>query len=196
MANLRYCDKQFWQTATVRTIANGTQQIVASIDNKAYTITEASVRSQLNLADATGAAQDQGEGSAIPAGSQNPLDPVPSTSQLPIPTTNEPLQQPSPPSAILALVKKVKSLEVALKRNTKKVVVSSSEDEETEAQGRKIQELDNDPLVSLVKDLVTPIKATVSTQGEEQVEDISPTTLEAAKTLSKVVSQKTKSVDK
>ncbi|GKE37035.1 hypothetical protein Tco_1460440, partial [Tanacetum coccineum] len=36
--------KQFWQTATVKTFANGTQQIEASIDNKPYNITEASVR--------------------------------------------------------------------------------------------------------------------------------------------------------
>ncbi|GJU84631.1 hypothetical protein Tco_1292177 [Tanacetum coccineum] len=46
--------KQFWQTATVRTLANETQQLVASIDSKEYTITEASVRSKLQLADATG----------------------------------------------------------------------------------------------------------------------------------------------
>ncbi|GJR73104.1 hypothetical protein Tco_0085469 [Tanacetum coccineum] len=37
----------------VRTLANGTQQLVASIDSKEYTITEASVRSKLQLADAT-----------------------------------------------------------------------------------------------------------------------------------------------
>ncbi|GJT29817.1 hypothetical protein Tco_0910092 [Tanacetum coccineum] len=83
----------------------------------------------------------------------------------------------------------VKSLEVALKRKTKRVVVSDLEDEETEAQGRKIQELDDDPLVSLVKDFVTPTK-TKSASREAQEEDISPTTLEAAKTLSKVASQK------
>ncbi|GKA31344.1 hypothetical protein Tco_0717649 [Tanacetum coccineum] len=46
--------KQFWQTATVKTLANGTQQLVASIDSKEYIITEASVRSKLQLADATG----------------------------------------------------------------------------------------------------------------------------------------------
>ncbi|GJS21291.1 putative ribonuclease H-like domain-containing protein [Tanacetum coccineum] len=46
--------KQFWQTATVRTLANGIQQLVAFIDSKEYTITEASVRSKLQLADATG----------------------------------------------------------------------------------------------------------------------------------------------
>ncbi|GJY23914.1 putative ribonuclease H-like domain-containing protein [Tanacetum coccineum] len=37
----------------VRTLANGTQQLVASIYSKEYTITEASVRSKLQLADAT-----------------------------------------------------------------------------------------------------------------------------------------------
>ncbi|GJS87494.1 ribonuclease H-like domain-containing protein [Tanacetum coccineum] len=98
-------------------------------------------------------------------------------------------------SAILTLVKKVKSLEVALKRKTKRVVVSDLEDEETEAQRRKIQELDDDPLVSLVKDFVTPTK-TNSASREAQEEDISPTTLEAAKTLSKVASQKARSIDK
>ncbi|GJZ13677.1 putative ribonuclease H-like domain-containing protein [Tanacetum coccineum] len=51
---------------------------------------------------------------------------------------------------VLTLVERVKSLEVALKRKTKKVVVS--EDEETENQGRKIQDIDDDPLVSLVRE--------------------------------------------
>ncbi|GJV82903.1 hypothetical protein Tco_1522801 [Tanacetum coccineum] len=46
--------KQFWQTATVRTLANRIPQIIASIDNKEYIVTEASVRSNLQLADATG----------------------------------------------------------------------------------------------------------------------------------------------
>ncbi|GJR82798.1 hypothetical protein Tco_0153583 [Tanacetum coccineum] len=106
--------KQFWQTATVRTLANGTQQLVASIDSKEYTITEASVRSKLQLADATGihnlsdaeiyaglatlggyvpllpamlagAAVDQGEGSAQPAEPHHtPVDPISSTSQPPL----------------------------------------------------------------------------------------------------------------
>ncbi|GKA07038.1 putative ribonuclease H-like domain-containing protein [Tanacetum coccineum] len=45
-----------------------------------------------------GAAEDQGEGSAIPAEPQHtPTDPVSSTSQPIIPSTNEPLPQPSPP---------------------------------------------------------------------------------------------------
>ncbi|GKC90239.1 hypothetical protein Tco_1150888, partial [Tanacetum coccineum] len=67
---------------------------------------------------------------------------------------------------VLTLVERVKSLELALKRKTKKVVVSDLKDEETENQGRKIQDIDDDPLVSLVRvymkekdtDFVTPTK--------------------------------------
>ncbi|GJR18883.1 hypothetical protein Tco_0967410 [Tanacetum coccineum] len=406
--------KQFWQTATVRTLANGTQQLVASIDSKEYTITEASVRSKLQLADATGihnlsdaeiyaglatlgyvtegkltfwkknfspqwkflihhilhclspksggwdqfgstvataliclssnrvynfskmifdgmvhnlesntkflmyprflqiildinteykgkylaltltkklfanmkrgyagdfvpllpamlagAAMDQGDGSAQPAEPHHtPVDPLPSTSLPPIPSSplqspphsplqsppHSPLQSPphsplqSPPhyssprsyeaplpegntsgsaeasiqlkelmvlvpnlvtrvtslekelketkqtlgNVILKLVKKVKSLEIALKRKSKKVLVSASEGEEPLDQGRIIQDINDDPLVSLFResmkekstDFVIPTKAS----GEAQEEEISPTILEAAKTLSKVAS--------
>ncbi|GJS50854.1 hypothetical protein Tco_0624216 [Tanacetum coccineum] len=103
---------------------------------------------------------------------------------------------------VLTLVERVKSLEVALKRKTKKVVMSDLEDEETDNQGRKIQDIDDDPLISLVReymkeqdtDFVTPTK--ISALGEVQEQDISPTTLEAAKTLSQVISQKAKSTDK
>ncbi|GKD34165.1 hypothetical protein Tco_1249674, partial [Tanacetum coccineum] len=73
------------------------------------------------------------------------------------------------------------------------VVFSDSKEEEHEDQGRKSQD---GPLVSLVQGLVTPSKTTVNASGEEQVEDINPTTLEAAKTLSRVASQKPKSIDK
>ncbi|GJX15019.1 putative ribonuclease H-like domain-containing protein [Tanacetum coccineum] len=295
--------KQFWQTATVRTLANGTQQLVASIDSKEYTITEASVRSTLQLADATGihnlsdakiyaglatlggyagdivpllpamlagAAMDQGEGSAQPAESHpTPVGLLPSTSLPHQSPPHSPHQSPphspfqlppysppysSPPrsyeaplpegnisgsaeasiqlkelmvlvpslvtrvtslekelkdtkqtlgNVVLKLVKKVKSLEIALKRKSKKVIVSASEGEEPEDQGRIIQDIDDDPLVSLFResmkekstDFVTPTKAS----GEAQEEEISPTILEAAKTLSKVASQsvsKAKSTDK
>ncbi|GJQ95971.1 hypothetical protein Tco_0007110 [Tanacetum coccineum] len=103
---------------------------------------------------------------------------------------------------VLTLVERVKSLEVALKRKTKKVVVSDSKDEETKNQGRKIQNIDDDPLVSLVREsmkekdtnFVTPTK--INASGEVQEQDISPTTMEAAKTLSHVISQKAKSTDK
>ncbi|GKE40790.1 hypothetical protein Tco_1464195 [Tanacetum coccineum] len=89
------------------------------------------------------------------------------------------------------------------KRKSKKEILSESEGEESEDQRRIIQDIDNDPLVSLVREsmkekstyFVTPTKAL----GEAQEEEISPTILEAAKTLSKVASQsvsKAKSTDK
>ncbi|GKE75677.1 hypothetical protein Tco_1537718 [Tanacetum coccineum] len=180
-----------------------------------------------------GAAVDQGEGSAQPAEPQHtPVDPITSTSQPPHPSLPHSPLPHSPPfhhliihhldlikhlflkkelkdtkqtlgNALLKLVKKVKSLETALKRKSKKVLISDSEGEESEDQGRKIQDIDDDPLVSLVResikekstDFVTPTKASVKAQEEE----ISPTILEAAKTLSKVASQgvsKDKSTDK
>ncbi|GJQ99845.1 hypothetical protein Tco_0522830 [Tanacetum coccineum] len=84
-------------------------------------------------------------------------------------------------NALVKLVKKVKKLEGFLKRRN--MVLSDSEEEEPEAQGRKSQD---DPLDSLVQGLVTPSTTKVNALGEEQVEDISPNTLEAAKTLSKI----------
>ncbi|GJY86322.1 reverse transcriptase domain-containing protein [Tanacetum coccineum] len=94
-------------------------------------------------------------------------------------------------NAIMKLVKKVKKMEGFLKR--RKLVLSDSEEEEPEAQGRKSQD---DPLDSSVQGLVTPSSTRVKASGEEQEEDISPNTLEAAKTLSKVASLKTRSIDK
>ncbi|GJS39975.1 synaptobrevin, longin-like domain protein [Tanacetum coccineum] len=46
--------KQFWQTATTSTLVDGTLELRATIDTLEYTITEASVRSKLQLADASG----------------------------------------------------------------------------------------------------------------------------------------------
>ncbi|GJZ71014.1 hypothetical protein Tco_0634865 [Tanacetum coccineum] len=97
-------------------------------------------------------------------------------------------------NAIVKLVKKVKKLEGFLKRRN--MVLSDSEEEEPEAQGRKSQESQDDPLDSSVQGLVTPSSTKVNASGEEQVEDISPNTLEAAKTLSKVASLKPRSIDK
>ncbi|GKF39700.1 hypothetical protein Tco_0119761, partial [Tanacetum coccineum] len=54
----------------------------------------------------------------------------------------------------------------------------------------------DDPLASSVQGLVTPSTTKVKASVEEQVEDISPNTLEAAKTLSKVASSKPRSIDK
>ncbi|GKF95889.1 hypothetical protein Tco_0288624, partial [Tanacetum coccineum] len=55
-------------------------------------------------------------------------------------------------NVVLKLVKRVKSLEKDLKRKSKKVTVSASEGEEPEDHGRIIQDIDDDPLVSLVRE--------------------------------------------
>ncbi|GKE66764.1 hypothetical protein Tco_1520925, partial [Tanacetum coccineum] len=57
--------------------------------------------------------------------------------------------------AILTLVERVKTLEVALKRKTKRDLLSDSDEEETEAQGRKTHDLDY--LVSLVQELIKSV---------------------------------------
>ncbi|GJW92502.1 reverse transcriptase domain-containing protein [Tanacetum coccineum] len=46
--------KQSWQTATANTLADGTLELQATIDTIVYTITEASIRNRLQLADALG----------------------------------------------------------------------------------------------------------------------------------------------
>ncbi|GKA64399.1 copia protein [Tanacetum coccineum] len=46
--------KQFWQTATANTNADGTLEIKATLDTIRYTISEASIRDSLQLEDATG----------------------------------------------------------------------------------------------------------------------------------------------
>ncbi|GJR38816.1 putative ribonuclease H-like domain-containing protein [Tanacetum coccineum] len=46
--------KQFWQTATAKNLADGTLELHATIDTIANTITEASIRSKLKLANASG----------------------------------------------------------------------------------------------------------------------------------------------
>ncbi|GJV07138.1 putative ribonuclease H-like domain-containing protein [Tanacetum coccineum] len=286
--------KQLTLTATVRTFANGTQQIEASIDSKSYTITVDSVRTKLQLADTTGINNlpdadiyavlatlspksgrwDQfgsplataliclsrnriynfsklifdgmvlniassskflmyprgytGDFVPLPpammAGVEQVQDKATFTSVeveterattttsgldarldsgnihetlLRIGSLETELRETKQTfgNALLTLVKKVKTLEVALKRKSKKVMLSESDDEETEAQGWKIQDIDDDPLISLVEDFTTPTKTKDNPQDEVHDKEISPTTLEEAKILSKVTSQD-KSVDK
>ncbi|GJY39689.1 hypothetical protein Tco_0426053 [Tanacetum coccineum] len=99
--------------------------------------------------------------------------------------------------ALVKLVKKVKKMEDVLKR--RHIVLPDSEDEDAEIsskQGRNLQEEGLDEMVrNMMKDKSEVFKTLTQskTLGEE---DISPTTLEAAKTLSKVASQRSKSVDK
>ncbi|GKA11824.1 putative ribonuclease H-like domain-containing protein [Tanacetum coccineum] len=212
--------KQFWQTATANTLADGTLELHATIDTTEYTITEASIRDKLQLADASGITmlpnneifEGMGHMGYPTDGSftfwksfftpqWSDPEPLEYTFEEPSPA----YQHFSPPqehpqgqmnvddllklvpqlvtridsletdlkqtkltmgSAIVKLVKKVKKLEGVLKRRN--VVLSDSEDEETEAQGRNIHD---DPLVSLAQGLVTPSKTTVNASGGTKEEE-------------------------
>ncbi|GJV94590.1 hypothetical protein Tco_1546167 [Tanacetum coccineum] len=238
--------KQFWQTATAKTLADGTLELHATIDTIVYTITEASIRNKLQLADASGITMlpnneifegmghmcsksggwDQfGRNIATTLiclstgrifgnmkrgfrGVPRPLLPAllsianPSSGQE-APSVTQP--QPSSKAAqgnqtdlwegYPYFGRKSKVFGSCFERSPKRVLLSDFKEEETKAQGRKTHDLY--PLVSLVQELVTPSKTpskTVNASEEEQVEDISPTTLEAAAILTKV--KKIKSVDK
>ncbi|GJX42843.1 hypothetical protein Tco_0257833, partial [Tanacetum coccineum] len=279
--------KQFWQSAIASTKEDGSLEISATIDTIRYTISEASIRDSLQLADATGItmlSNDDLFAAPPPPPITTPTPPpittptpppittptpppittptpppIPTPTPPPIPTpTPPPIPSPTPPpdneptqdehiyeeqspvhhhfspsqeqasshmpmddllqavpklisridslemdlkltkltmgNAIVKLVKKVKKLEGFMKRRN--LVLTDSEEEEPEAQGRKSQD---DPQDSSVQGLVTPPTTKVNTSGEEQVEEISPNTLEAAKTLSKVAKVavlKSRSIDK
>ncbi|GJR41397.1 putative ribonuclease H-like domain-containing protein [Tanacetum coccineum] len=183
--------KGFDVTSFRWSVGAGEAKINSSIDSKEYTITEASVRSKLQLADATGI--HNLSDAEIYAG----------LATLGYVTEGDIIPLLPAMLAGAAMDQGLIVSERALKRKSKKVLISESEGEESKDQGRKIHDIDDDPLVSLVResmkenstDFVTLIKAL----GEAQEEEISPTILEAAKTLSKVASQsvsKAKSNDK
>ncbi|GJT06196.1 putative reverse transcriptase domain-containing protein [Tanacetum coccineum] len=167
--------KKFDLTATATTLADGTLELRATIDTLEHTITEASDPTHSHVPEArTLTVEDL-------------FHLVPNLI-IKVDSLETELKQTklTMGKAIMKLVKKVKKMEDILKR--RHVVLTESEDEEPEDQGRIFQDIDDDPLVSFV----TPTKPS----GEAQEEEISPTTLEAAKTLSKVASQRSKSVDK
>ncbi|GKE87349.1 hypothetical protein Tco_1564824, partial [Tanacetum coccineum] len=146
----------------------------------------------------------------LPPTTQPPPTPTPSTSH-PTPPTPVAATHTTPPSAepktepehahmelkdtkqtyetaIVTLVKKVKSLEVELKRKTRKIIIFDSEGEETEAYGRNVEELDDDPLISLEKGLMTPTKSI----GNASVE---PKSVDKGKRYKRRKEFKAKSVD-
>ncbi|GJX91952.1 uncharacterized mitochondrial protein-like protein [Tanacetum coccineum] len=203
------CKKQTinWCLATElpHNLADGTLELRATIDTLEYTITEASVRSKLQLADASRISMlpnteiFKGMGNmGYPADGQAESSSETKVPQLQDPThpyvaeertmTVDDLLQLVPKlitkvdtletelmqtkltmgKALVKLVKKVKNMEDVLKR--RHVVLPDSEDEDAKISSK---------------------------QGRKWEEDIQvPTPWEAAKTLSMVASQRSKSVDK
>ncbi|GKB01518.1 putative ribonuclease H-like domain-containing protein [Tanacetum coccineum] len=96
--------EKLWQTATVKTVDNGEQEITATVDGKEFTVTEAYVRRHLQLADVEAA---EGEGSGHPSEPQPP----PSTTQ---PTNKEPI-----PTVVSSSHQKTQTPRKALKEVTK-----------------------------------------------------------------------------
>ncbi|GJZ22694.1 hypothetical protein Tco_0559733, partial [Tanacetum coccineum] len=107
----------------------------------------------------------------------SPPPPPPETE----PTTDEHIYEEHSPVHHHFSPSQVQASEGFMKKRN--LVLTDSEEEVPEAQGRKSQD---DPQDSSVQGMVTPPTTKVNTSGEEQVEEISPNTHEAAKTLSKV----------
>ncbi|GJZ40898.1 hypothetical protein Tco_0587784 [Tanacetum coccineum] len=186
--------KQFWQTATASTLADGTLELRATIDTLEYTITEASETEVPQSQDPTHPYVVK-EGTMIV---DDLLQLVPKLITK-VDSLETILKQTklTMGKALVKLVKKVQKMEDVLKR--RHVVLPDSEDEDAKIsskQGRNLQEEGLDEIVrNMMKDKLKVFKTPTQgkTLGEE---DISPTTLEVAKTLSKVASQRSKSVDK
>ncbi|GJT67360.1 putative ribonuclease H-like domain-containing protein [Tanacetum coccineum] len=155
--------KQFWQTATVRTLANRTQQLVASIDSKEYTITEASVRSKLQLADATGIHNLSDAEIYVGLATLGYVTEGAALDQAPILEGNtsgsaeDSIQLKELLDIIPNMVTRIETLEAELqltKTTYGKAVLTLVK------RGRIIQDIDDDPLVSLVRESMK-IKAKV-----------------------------------
>ncbi|GKA65000.1 hypothetical protein Tco_0764707 [Tanacetum coccineum] len=306
--------KQFWQTATANTLADGTLELHATIDTTVYTITKASIRNKLQLADASGITmlpkmrflrgvynfsklifdgmvanlksktkflmyprflqlildiQTENKHPYLAVtltkkifgnmkrgfrGAPRPLLPAmllvattnpsagqehpdvasistiiihnsstyttshqyhpttyncsyPSSTPTPIPETNpEPMEhtfeEPSPAHQHFSPPQEHAQGQMTVDDLLQLVPQLMTRTDSLEKDLKQTKLTMGSAIVKLVKKvkklegLVTPSKTTVNASGEEQVEDISPTTLEAAKTLSRVASQKPKSIDK
>ncbi|GJR07659.1 putative ribonuclease H-like domain-containing protein [Tanacetum coccineum] len=173
--------KQFWQTATARTLDNGEIELTATIDGTVKTVTEASVRRHLQLADADGISSlptteifeqlslmgyggatttatglEAGQGS----GNIDKTPTMPHDSLLPrVESLETDLKHTKLPygATYTKLIKKVKKLENKVKSNQARrrarIIVSDDEDdlEDPSKQERKIAEIDQDPAISLVQ---------------------------------------------
>ncbi|GJV93378.1 hypothetical protein Tco_1541191 [Tanacetum coccineum] len=164
------------------------KSLVLLSDNKEYTITEASVRSQLQLADATGItnlpdAKIYGGFVAFgsdPKGALSFLMKVKLYLELldsgnihesPLRSHEVPLPKGNTSGSVEDSLNLKELMDIVPKlvlriNNLEKELQHTKKDEETEDRGRKIQDIDDDPLVSLVRnsmkekeaDFVTPQK--------------------------------------
>ncbi|GKA22384.1 putative ribonuclease H-like domain-containing protein [Tanacetum coccineum] len=158
--------EKFWQTGTVRTVDNGEQEINATVDGKEFTITEASVRRHLQLADADDEAvhQEMGDSVERAATTATSLEVVQDSSNIAktqsMETPTEPISQEtgSDGGPRRQETMGVSLFKLGLRGNLNCPMIHHSEE------GRMIEEINQDVGVTLV----TPTK--VSSQ-EDQPED-------------------------
>ncbi|GJS26867.1 putative ribonuclease H-like domain-containing protein [Tanacetum coccineum] len=178
--------KQFWQTATARTLADGTQQLNATIDSIDYTITEESVRRQLQLyrwgiqdymlhnfdeifEGITKLVRFWKYEKGFQAGIQSRI------LRKELSETKQTLG-----TTVLKLIKKIKKLENKLRQQRKR----EENEYEEDAAG---QDQDIPSPTHQGDTFVTPEKS--KDLGEAQAEQISPSTLEVAQILTNVASE-------
>ncbi|GKB83258.1 hypothetical protein Tco_0950153, partial [Tanacetum coccineum] len=111
--------KKFWQTATVRIVDNGEQEITATVDGKEFTVTEASVRRHLQLADVDGISVlpttkffDQLSLMGYGKGSRHPSEPQPP------PSTAQPINEEAIPNVVSSSHQKTQIPRQALNKDT------------------------------------------------------------------------------
>ncbi|GJS88491.1 putative ribonuclease H-like domain-containing protein [Tanacetum coccineum] len=186
--------EQFWQTATVKIVNTGEQKIIATVDGHKFTITEASVRRHLQLADADGI-------SSMP-------NTEPKTTTISIHVIKPPIPQSTsfmPHDSPLSGGNIPGSVEGSLKLNeliamcTKLVEIVTTLDTELN-QTKQVYGNTIAKLVKKVKHLENKLKTSKGRIKETEVEDISfkddISLLSAAKILTEASTEKIKTCKK
>ncbi|GKB37912.1 hypothetical protein Tco_0882854 [Tanacetum coccineum] len=206
--------KKFWQTAIASTLTDGTLELRATIDTLEYTITKASIRSKLQLADASGISMlpnteifkgmgNMGyptDGQADQAGIKS----QPSSATVPPPPTSQPAPTESttiPPTPVTEPTSKSSSLSTAPEHETIEHPFEQPSPEHQPSSPRQESDIPKtqapththeaetghmsiDDLFQLVPQLMTNIESL-----EKDLKQTNPQGLEAAETLAEVLSQ-------
>ncbi|GJX84341.1 putative ribonuclease H-like domain-containing protein [Tanacetum coccineum] len=181
--------KQFWQTATAKTIADGTLELHATIDTTGYTITEQLLESSslircsvkhilIELHPTTIIIHYS---STISIFTTSTISTTYTYSYPCIYTYTYPATDPEP------------------MKHTFEEPSPAHQHFSTHKSSPRTDDFGlfaSSSSLQLMTKFMVWSKKVKTLKGEEQVEDISPNTLEAAKTLSKIASQKPKSIDK
>nr|GEU83151.1 reverse transcriptase domain-containing protein [Tanacetum cinerariifolium] len=171
--------RKFWCTASVRTLGNEEVELNATVDGQVKTITEASVRRHLKLADADGISSlpttktfeqlplmgtlgnEEIELNATVDGQVKTITEASVRRHLKLADADENELTSTKAvynKALITLTNRVKNLEKQLKHKGRRAVIDSSDDakpsldaENSPKQGRMIEELDKDENVNLVQ---------------------------------------------